>query len=98
MILRVIIRGAARAEFESDAEYYEQRRTGLGREFVSEIHDAISSAALHPERFPAVRGVVRRIGARRFPYSVLYRVRGTTFEVLAIFHSSRNPIIWQRRI
>lgn len=34
MILRVIIRSAARAELESDAEFYEQRRASLGREFV----------------------------------------------------------------
>ena len=98
MSLRVTFRRAARAEFEKDADYYEQQRVGLGREFMREIDETVQRAVSHPERFAVVAGGVQRIAARRFPYTVFYRVRGAKIEVLAVFHGSRNPLIWQRRI
>jgi plasmid stabilization system protein ParE len=41
----------------------------------------------------ARRGVVQG-----FPYSVFYRVKPTHIVVVAVFHSKRNPAIWQARI
>ena len=97
MTLKVVFRRAARAEFDVAALRYDVQRPGLGAEFVSEIHRAIDLAATYPERFPMKHADIRRTPARRFPYSVFYRVESERIVVLAIFHARRDPTIWQIR-
>lgn len=97
MTLRIVYRRAAKREFEEAAAWYESKRRGLGEEFVIEVEQAVSGAALAPLRYPLVFGHVRRAVARRFPYSVYFRVRGDSLVVLAVFHGRRNPLVWQHR-
>jgi plasmid stabilization system protein ParE len=97
MSLRVAFRAAAQVEFEKAAIWYNDQRQGLGQEFLQEIDDVVSRAASHPERYPIVVGHVRKAVARRFPYSVFFRIRADTLVVLAVFHGRRDPEIWRRR-
>ena len=98
MTLRVVFRHAAKSEFEDAAVRYDEQRRGLGEEFIVEIEEAVSRAADTPERHPIVFGDIRRAVARRFPYSVYFRVRTNSLVVLAVFHGRRSPAIWQRRV
>ncbi len=97
MTLRVVFRRVAKSEFEDAAVWYDDRRLGLGDEFVHEIEQAVAKAAAAPRRYPVVFGDIRRTVARRFPFSVYFRVREDALVVLAVFHGRRNPAIWQRR-
>ena len=98
MTLGVVFRRAARLEFDDAADRYDEQRPGLGEEFIVEIDKAIKKAAAAPERYPIVFGDVRRAVARRFPFSVYFRVRRDSMVVLSVFHGRRNPAIWQRRV
>ncbi len=98
MILRVVFRRAARREFDDAADRYDEQRPGLGEEFIFEIDQAIVKAAASPERYPIVFDDIRRTVARRFPYSVYFRVRRDSMVVLSVFHGRRNPAVWQRRV
>lgn len=98
MSLPVVFRRAARAEFDEAADWYEQRRSGLGEEFVSAIEEVLIQISATPERYSPIFQEVRRAMARRFPYSVFYRTETDRVVVLAIFHSSRDPSIWQERL
>ena len=98
MTRAVVLRRAARREFDDAAVWYEERRIGLGAEFTAEIERALGLVADNPERFPVMHRDVRCVRARRFPYSVFFRVETTRIVVLAVFHARRNPIIWQRRV
>lgn len=98
MTLRVVFRRAAKREFEDAAGWYEEKRAGLGEEFIREIDDAVARAAAAPQRFPIVFGDIRRTVARRFPFAVYFRIRSDALVVLAVFHGRRDPIIWQRRV
>jgi toxin ParE1/3/4 len=97
MTLRVVFRRAAKHEFDDAADRYDEQRPGLGEEFIVEIDQAVAKAATAPERYPIVFGDVRRAVARRFPFSVYFRVRRDSMVVLSVFHGRRNPAIWQRR-
>jgi len=97
MIRAVVLRRAARREFDDAALWYEERRVGLGAEFVAEIERALGLVAEHPERFPIMHRDIRCVRARRFPYSVFFRVEATRVVVLAAFHARRDPIIWRGR-
>jgi plasmid stabilization system protein ParE len=72
MTLRVVFRPAAKAEFDDAALWYDERRAGLGAQFVGEIDRAIDLAARHPDRYPVKHEAIRCIRVRRFPYSVFY--------------------------
>ena len=98
MTLRVVFRRAAKQEFDGAADRYDERRPGLGEEFIVEIDQAVAKAAAAPERYPIAFGDVRRAVARRFPFSVYFRVRRNSMVVLSVFHGRRNPDIWQRRV
>ena len=97
MTLAVVLRRAARAEFDEGAAWYEARRAGLGVEFVAEIERAFAIASAEPERFPVMHRNVRCVRVRRFPYSVFFRVETGRIVVLAVFHARRNPLVWQAR-
>ncbi len=97
MTIRIVFRRAAKSEFEDAAVRYDEQRLGLGVEFVIEIEQAVARSAAAPERYPVVLGDIRRTVARRFPFSVYFRVRRDSMVVLAVFHGRRSPAIWQRR-
>ena len=98
MTLRVVFRRAAKSELEDAAVWYDEQRFGLGEEFIIEIEQADANAAAAPQRYPFVFGDIRRIVARRFPFSIYFRIRSDALVVLAVFHGRRNPAIWQRRV
>lgn len=97
MSLRVVFRTAAHIEFEDATTWYDEQRQGLGEEFLREIDEVVLHAAANPERYPFVFSDVRKAVARRFPYSVFFRVRGASLVILAVFHGRRDPAIWRRR-
>ena len=98
MTFGVVLRRAAKSEFEDAAVRYNAQRPGLGEEFAIEIEEAVARVAAAPERYPIVFGDIRRTVARRFPYCLYFRVRQESVVVLAVFHGRRNPAIWQRRV
>ena len=78
--------------------WYEERRPGLGFEFAEEINRAVYLAAENPESFPIMHRDIRCVRARRFPYSVFFRVESRRIVVLAVFHARRDPSAWKQRI
>ena len=41
---------------------------------------------------------MRRVKLRRFPYLIYYRLSSDLIEVIAVFHGSRDPKLWQERV
>jgi toxin ParE1/3/4 len=97
MSLPLVFRRIAQKEFDEAAVWYEEKRAGLGIEFVDEIQKALDQIVQQPDRFPMVLDDVREAPARRFPYCVYYRQNSSRIVVLAVFHSSRDPEIWKTR-
>lgn len=98
MTLPIVFLRAARAEFDDAIRWYDERRIGLGAEFAKEIERVLVAASTHPRRFSAVHGDTRCVRVHRFPYSIFYRAETNRIVVFSIFHSRRDPMIWQRRI
>jgi plasmid stabilization system protein ParE len=97
MSLPVVLRRAARAEFDEAYDWYEQRRPGLGDDFASSIRDVFNGIAANPSLHGVVLRDIRKAVVRRFPYCVYYRVKPTRLVVISVFHTSRDPRIWQSR-
>lgn len=94
---KIIFRKQARLEFDKAGDWYEKERPGLGMEFFAEIQLLIQRIANTPEQFPMLYRDVRKAVAQRFPYCIYFRERNQKIVVLAVFHSARNPTVWQQR-
>ena len=88
---------AAAADLAEARDWYDERREGLGREFIGEVDDALRLILENPEWHPAEFQSIRRAQVRRFPYIVYCRIQREHLEVLAILHSKRNPRVWRSR-
>jgi plasmid stabilization system protein ParE len=97
MNLPVAFRRAANAEFIDACAWYESKRAGLALEFIGELDRCVTLAAKQPLQFAVVHKDIRRVVANRFPYSVYFREEEHRIVVLAVFHGSRDPAIWQTR-
>lgn len=97
MNLPLVFRSIAQAEFDQAAAWYEEQRLGLGSDFGAEVQQVLDTISAQPDRYPQVSGDVREAPVARFPYCVYYRVRSGRVVVLAVFHTSRDPSVWQGR-
>jgi plasmid stabilization system protein ParE len=97
MTLPLVFRPAAQTEFDDSVAWYESQQSGLGNDFVARVQQVIDTIANHPDRYPIVYDDVREAVVSRFPFCVYYRVKSDRLVVIAVFHTSRNPSIWQGR-
>jgi plasmid stabilization system protein ParE len=96
-MLPVVLSPEARAEFDEAFDWYEQQRAGLGVDFVARVQEVFDRISDSPEFYEQVFLNVRRGIVHRFPYLVLYQIEENQVLVLAVFHSKRDPKIWQTR-
>ena len=89
----------ALADLESAGDWYEQQRPGLGADFLRAIRQTINALPTHPLIY-SVREHRRRIRwviPPRFPYRIVYRVKGDRIAILAVVHAARQDSAWRRR-
>ena len=87
----------AERELNDAAQYYERERKGLGSAFIDKIDRATAMILEYPEASPAVLGDVGGRLCERFPYALLYCVRGNEVRILAVMNLSRRPGYWVGR-
>ena len=92
------ILASARAEIAEAAEFYDAADPPLGDEFVAEINDTIQRICERPYAWTALSSRTRRCLTRRYPFAVIYQVRGNTVLVMSVMHTSRSPNSWKRRL
>ena len=101
--MRVVLHPEARAELRAAALWYEQRRGGLGDEFIAEVTQILDQLTTTPLRFPLWPGAfgrdpsIRRAVLSRFPYMLAYEIHSNDVLVLAIAHGRRRPLYWLTR-
>ncbi|AUX28248.1 MULTISPECIES: type II toxin-antitoxin system RelE/ParE family toxin [Sorangium] len=101
--MRVELHPEARAELRAAAIWYDERRPGLGDEFIAEVSsmldtigEATASFQIWPGTSPAPRSIRRAI-VGRFPYVIAFEVHPEHTLVLAIAHAKRLPLYWLTR-
>src|SRR5215216_718382 len=88
----------ADAELTEARHWYSHYRQDLGLEFMQCIDDVLARVVRNPHLFPIVYGNLRRAVVRRFPFAVLYEVNANEIQIVAVFHSRRNPEAWKSRV
>ncbi|MDX2194526.1 MAG: type II toxin-antitoxin system RelE/ParE family toxin [Gemmatimonadales bacterium] len=93
----LIVRVRARADIDEAFEWYRARSPGAASDFLDAIDQALTQIAEAPERFPVVRGRVRRRLLVGFPYAVYYKLFPDTISVVGVIHGHRHPDTWLER-
>ncbi len=70
---RLTILPQAELDVSDAVAWHEERRTGLGDEFLDELDSVLQRVIKSPFQFPKIKNNIRRALLRRFPYSVLLR-------------------------
>jgi plasmid stabilization system protein ParE len=98
MNLPIVFRVEAQAEFDIAFNWYEQKRAGLGVEFLISVAEILENIGSFPKAYEIVFEDVRRAVVRKFPYLILYIVEPNQVVIMAVFHSKRDPQVWQDRV
>jgi plasmid stabilization system protein ParE len=96
--MELIFAKFARAEMAEAKRYYEQQQRGLGMTFQHEAAVSARRILEQPMAWQVEIEPVRRYLFNRFPYKLLYAIRGERIILLAVAHQHRNPDYWIERI
>lgn len=98
MEYKVLIRPEAEKDLAAAFLWYENKRRGLGHDFMLRVDAGLLFIARNPMVFaPGYKGT-RNNFIKRFPYKIIYHVIENLIVVLGIIHSKRNPSLVQKRI
>lgn len=96
--MMVKFRPEADIELHEAIEWYAHKKLGLDTEFMRCVDETISRIRRNPRMFPIALRNARKAMVRRFPYTIFYEIGEKEIMVLAVFHSKRNPKVWQKRV
>lgn len=85
-------------EVRAAYRWYEDRRAGLGDDFLAALETVYAALEATPEQHQIIEQGIRHSRLRRFPYAVYYRILADRVEVIAVQHGSRDPDIWRARL
>ncbi len=98
MKYKVIIRPEAEDDLKKAFSWYEEKRKGLGYDFMSHVDSGLSFIEKNPEMFPPEFKETRRHLIKKFPYKIVYLIKKENIIVLAVVHGKRDPKLIKKRI
>jgi plasmid stabilization system protein ParE len=100
MTYRLIVRIEAEVDITDAAIRYQNQRSGLGEEFISEVDAAMEGIVANPRQYPRVRRrpEVRRVLTRRFPYRIFFILRPDAVVVFRVLHAARHDREWRKSV
>lgn len=98
MKYKVIIRPEAENDLKEAFSWYEDRRLGLGYDFLLQVDAGMRFIERNPEVHPLEYKGTRKHLTKRFPYKIIYFVEEEKVIVLAVFHGKRRPGLLKKRM
>ena len=101
--MRLTLTTEAELEASEAAIWYEDRREGLGGDFLTELRGALDRIRQAPQTAALLESYagpyeIRRYRLKRFPYLVIYSCWPADVIVLAVSHVRREPFYWLDRL
>ena len=96
MAAELVIAPEVEQDLDEAYGWYEDRRVGLGEDFLSCVDACIQAICRTPEMHEKVHKDFRRALVRRFPYAVFYEYVPGTVTIYCVFHTSRSAEKWQQ--
>ncbi len=97
MKYKVIVRPEAEDDLKDAFSWYEDKRRGLGYDFLLHVDAGINFINRNPEIHPIEYKGTRKHLIKRFPYKIIYLVEKEQIIVLAVIHGRRRPALIKKR-
>ena len=94
---KLIIKPFTELDATDAANWYNEKREGLGDEFILALDAKINAIQRNTGSFQVIYKNIRRALTERFPYGIFFIVEDENIYVLAIQHTSRSPKNWKKR-
>jgi len=94
---KLIIKPLAEEDAKDAANWYNEKREGLGSDFLLALEAALNAIQRNPNQYQVVYKELKRALTVRFPYGIFFTVEKDVIYVLAILHTSRSPNVWKKR-
>ncbi len=78
--------------------WYESQKTGLGEKFLDSLDHAERAIKRNPNSYRVRYKDVRGFLVERFPYIIIYVVKGDHIDVISVFNTNKDPGSWKNRI
>ncbi|WP_116789796.1 type II toxin-antitoxin system RelE/ParE family toxin [Flavobacterium psychrotrophum] len=85
-------------DIEDIVIWYEEQREGLSFDFELCLEAGIEEIVRSPKAFQKRYKNVKILFIKRFPYGIHYIIRPNEITVIGIFHTSRAPKSWAKRL
>ncbi len=96
--MKTEILAAAEVDLLDAVAYYNEQSEGLGYEFAAEVKQTLARILQFPDAWHRLSARTQRCRTKRFPYGVVYQLRGDLVLVVAVMHLSRHPDSWKSRL
>lgn len=94
----LIIRPEAENDLEQAFNWYEDKRIGLGYDFILQIDASFNFIKRNPEVNSIEYKGTRKYLVKRFPYKIIYLIDEEKIVILAVIHGKRNPDLTKNKI
>ena len=94
---KILFTKAAQGDLADAVRWYDTHAPHVVPQFRDALRAALIRVAEHPKQFPLAYKDARRVLLRRFPYILVFRETKDAVYVVAVFHTSRDPLTWMRR-
>lgn len=100
MTFAASLSGDAQRDFYRAQAHYDAEAPEQTDRFVDEFFAASRRLQDFPYSAPVIRGTVRRVSLRVFPYQVWYRVQdeAKAIEIIAVLHYRQDPTRLDKRV
>lgn len=71
--------------------YYEDKRIGLGEDFLEHLDSYFDRIQNNPEHFPQKRKPYREAFIKRFPFLIIYEIKDNNIVVYSVFNTWLSP-------
>ncbi len=98
MKYKVIVRPEAEDDLKEAFSWYEDKRKGLGYDFLLQVDAGINLIDRNPEIHPIEYKGIRKHLIKRFPYKIIYLIEEEEIIILAVIYGKRRPDLIKKRI
>lgn len=88
----------AEVDFDKQYEYYFEDNLKVADTFFQRISVSLEKIKQNPYSYPIVYRDIRKYVVKKFPFVIYYQIVDHVIRVIAVFHTSRNPEIWNDRV
>lgn len=85
-------------DIEDIVIWYEEQRAGLSYDFELCLEAGVDEISRNPDAFQKRYKNIKIRFIHRFPYGIHYTAEITEIKIIGVFHTSRSPKNWSKRL